>query len=418
MKDIYADILTIGDEILYGQITDTNSQWISGELDKIGIRIRRKSSVGDNIQEILTALTEAERRSDIILITGGLGPTNDDITKNTLCSYFGSELVLNEDALQEVTRFFEKRGRTLTEINRQQAYLPKACTYIPNISGTAPGMWFERNGKIFMSMPGVPFEMKEIMTREVIPRLKVQFKTPVIYHKVIRTVGIGESFLAEKIATWEASLPAHLKLAYLPSYSEVKLRLTATGDDRDNLIKEVNDQIQKLIPLLSDYIFGFDEDTLEKVIGRLLIKNGKNLAIAESCTGGFASYSITSIPGSSAYLLGSVVAYHNDIKQEVLGVKGSTLQSFGAVSEETALEMATGIRLKFNSDIGLSVTGIAGPDGGTVDKPVGTVWIAYSDSNKSIAKKLTLGNLRDVNVKLSTIALFNLLRQNLITGSL
>jgi len=276
MKDIYAEILTIGDEILYGQITDTNSQWISSELDKIGIRIRRKSSVGDQTQEILDALSEAEKRSDIILITGGLGPTNDDITKKTLTTYFNSKLVLNDQALEEVTSFFNKRGRALTEINRQQAFLPEASTYIPNRSGTAPGMWFDKNGKVFMSMPGVPFEMKSLMTQEVIPRLREKFKTPVIYHKVIRTIGIGESFLAEKIRDWEASLPSNLKLAYLPSYSEVKLRLTASGEEKTPLVKEVEKQITSLLVIISEFVFGYDDDSLEKVVGSLLLKNKKN----------------------------------------------------------------------------------------------------------------------------------------------
>jgi nicotinamide-nucleotide amidase len=416
MKDIFAEILTIGDEILYGQIIDTNSQWISAELDKIGIRIRRKSSIGDQAQEILDALKEAEKRSDIILITGGLGPTNDDITKKTLCTYFNSTLVLNEEALQEVTAFFNKRGRELTGINRQQAFLPDSCTYIPNRSGTAPGMWFDRNGKVFMSMPGVPFEMKSLMAQEVIPRLREKFKTPVIYHKVIRTVGIGESFLAEKIKDWEASLPSHLKLAYLPSYSEVKLRLTASGEEKDALLKDVEKQVASLLTIVPELIFGYDDDSLEKVIGNLLIQNKKTISTAESCTGGNIAYTLTSIAGSSEYFLGSVVAYHNSIKINILGVKEQTLEEHGAVSEDVVKEMAEGIRKKFNTDVAVSVSGIAGPGGGTEDKPIGTVWIAYSDKDQTVARKLIFGNIRDVNIKLSTIAALNLVRQCL-TGT-
>jgi nicotinamide-nucleotide amidase len=413
MKNIFADIITIGDEILYGQITDTNSQWISAELDKIGIRTKRKSSISDQESDILTMLAEAEERSDIILITGGLGPTNDDITKKTLARYFNCPLELHEEALVHVRNLFNRRGRELTETNRGQAFLPTLCTYIENTSGTAPGMWFEKNGKIFMSMPGVPFEMKDIMTKSVLPRLKEYFKTPVILHQLIKTVGIGESNLADLIKDWEAQLPPHIKLAYLPSLGEVKLRLTATGDTPSALRSEIEEQIEKLTPIIAEYIFGFSEEPLEKILGDLLRLNKRTIATAESCTGGYLSHLFTSIAGSSDYFKGGIIAYHNEIKTSQLNVKEESIKANGAVSEQVVKEMAESIRIKFNSSIGVSVSGIAGPGGGSEEKPVGTVWIGYSDANKTITKKLIFSNRRDVNIRLSAYALLNLIRQEM-----
>jgi nicotinamide-nucleotide amidase len=413
MKDIYADVITIGDEILYGQIVDTNSQWISSELDKIGVRVLRKTSVGDNREEIIRIFEEAESRSSIILITGGLGPTSDDITKATLADYFNSSLILNRKALIEVTQFFKSKGIDLSELNRQQAFLPEACEMIPNKSGTAPGMWFEKNNKIFISMPGVPFEMKAMMALSVIPKIKERFQTPVIYHKVIRTVGIGESFIAEKIHDIEISLPENIKLAYLPSLGEVKLRLTASGNDPQELKTLVEIEVLKLKKIIGEYIYGFDDQPLEKVIGDLMLKNRMTIASAESCTGGYIAYVLTTIPGSSEYFIGSVVAYQNKVKKEILEVKEETLEKYGAVSEQTVREMAEGVRKKFGTNIGVSSSGIAGPGGGTDEKPVGTVWIALALENETITKKLMLGNDRDINVKRTTIAVFNLIRQSL-----
>jgi nicotinamide-nucleotide amidase len=413
MKDIYADIITIGDEILYGQIVDTNSQWICSELDKIGVRVIRKTSVGDHKEEILRILEEAESRSSIILITGGLGPTSDDITKSTLAGYFNSRLVLNQEALIEVTQFFKSKGIDLSELNRQQAFLPEACEIIPNKSGTAPGMWFEKDKKIFISMPGVPFEMKAMMNLSVIPKIKDRFQTPVIYHKIIRTVGIGESFIAEKIHDIETSLPENIKLAYLPSLGEVKLRLTASGEDSEELKTLVGIEVLKLKKKIGEYIYGFDDEPLEKVIGDTLLKNRMTIASAESCTGGYIAYVLTTIPGSSEYYIGSVVAYQNKVKMEILDVKNETLEKYGAVSEQTVREMAEGVRKKFGTTIGVSSSGIAGPGGGTDEKPVGTVWIALARENETITKKLMLGNDRDINVKRTTTAVFNLIRQSL-----
>ena len=413
MKNINAELLTIGDEILYGQIVDTNSQWMSVELDKIGIKVIRKTTVGDVEQDMLTAFAEAESRVDIILITGGLGPTSDDLTKPMLAKYFNCGLQINEEALTEVTEFFISRGRELTEINRQQAALPTACEKITNAMGTAPGMWFNKGNKVFMSMPGVPHEMKKMMTEQVLPRLKQKYLLPVIHHKVIRTIGLGESFLAEKIADWEKALPTHLKLAYLPSLGEVKLRLTGFGDSLPQLQKETDEQVVKLKELVGQFIYGYGEEPIEVAIGKLLKEKKLNLSIAESCTGGYLSHLITSVPGSSDYFLGSIIPYDYQIKMRQLGVKPETLEKYGAVSEPTIIEMANIVRAKFNTDIGVATSGIAGPGGATPDKPVGTVWIAYSDKNHTVTKKLQLSKDRLINIRLSSIAVLNLIRQSL-----
>lgn len=413
MKPILAELLTIGDEILYGQIVDTNSQWMSVELDKVGIKVVRKTTVGDQENEILTAFAEAEERADIVLITGGLGPTNDDLTKPLLAKYFNCELRIHEEALAEVTEFFVSRGRELTETNRQQAALPICCTKITNPIGTAPGMWFEKNDKVFMSMPGVPHEMKKMMSERVIPRLLQKFKMPVITHKVIRTVGIGESMLADKIAAWEKSLPSHIKLAYLPGLGEVKLRLTGFGDYAPALQNEIDELTEKLLPLAGDFIYGYGEEALEVVIGKKLREKKLTLSIAESCTGGYLSHLVTSVPGSSDYFLGSIIPYAYEIKMRQLGVKPEILEKYGAVSEPTIIEMANIVRAKFNTDIGVATSGIAGPGGATPDKPVGTVWIAYSDKHHTVTKKLQLSKERMINIRMSSAAVLNLIRLSL-----
>lgn len=410
MKKILAELLTIGDEILYGQIVDTNSQWMSVELDKIGVKVIRKTTVGDEEQEILTAFAEAEKRADVILITGGLGPTSDDMTKPLLAKYFNCGMVINEEALAEVTEFFKSRGRELTELNRQQAALPTACEKIKNPVGTAPGMWFNKGEKVFMSMPGVPHEMKKMMTEQVLPRIAKKYQLPVIHHKVIRTIGVGESFLAEKIADWEKSLPTHIKLAYLPSLGEVKLRLTGFGNSLSELEKETNELTEKLKELAGEYIYGYGETPIEVVIGNTLREKKLTLSIAESCTGGFLSHLITSVPGSSDYFLGAMIPYAYEIKMRQLGVKPETLEKYGAVSEPTIIEMANIVRAKFNTDIGVATSGIAGPGGATPDKPVGTVWIAYSDKHHTVTKKLQLSKDRMINIRLASMAVLNLIR--------
>ena len=413
METVTAEILTIGDEILFGQIVDTNSQWMGTELSNAGIRVVRTTTVGDVTEHIITAFAEAEKRADIILITGGLGPTSDDLTKPCLAEYFNCEMQIHEEALAEVTEFFTSRGRALTEVNRLQASLPVCCEKITNRLGTAPGMWFERNGKVFVSMPGVPHEMKTMMSEIIIPKLLKKFRTPAIHHTVIRTVGIGESFLAEKISSWEQSLPQHIKLAYLPGYGEVKLRLTATGSAMSVLKKESELLVDALKPIAGEYIYGFGNDPLEVFIGNMLRGKKLTLSVAESCTGGQVAHLITSVPGSSDYFRAGIVAYANEVKVNDLGVRPETLARYGAVSEATVKEMASGVREKFNTDIGVSTSGIAGPGGGTADKPVGTVWIAYADKDQVVARQLKLSKDRMINIRVASTNALNLIRTSL-----
>ncbi|SIT10929.1 competence/damage-inducible protein A [Belliella pelovolcani] len=409
-KEITAEILAIGDELLYGQIIDTNSHWISQELDKIGVRVVRRTTVGDNRDSMMAAFEDAEKRADIILMTGGLGPTNDDLTKPLLAEYFNCSIELVPEALEAVRTFFEKRGRELTELNRLQAHLPTKCTYVPNEVGTAPGMWFEENGKVWMSMPGVPHEMKKLMNDFVIPKIKSLYPLPIIYHKVIKTVGIGESWLADVIKDWEKNLPEHIKLAYLPSLGQVRLRLTAFGDDYDELQADVETVIDQVKPLIDKYIYGYNHESLEESIGRLLKQANKKVALAESCSGGYISHLITSIPGSSKYFQGTLVPYHNQFKNEILDVEAEILKKHGAVSEETIIQMAENIRTMFGADYGLASSGIAGPDGGWKEKPVGTVWIACAYEGKTVSKKLQLTHDRMLNIQLTAVAALNLLR--------
>jgi nicotinamide-nucleotide amidase len=411
---VRAEIITIGDEILYGQILDTNTQWISQELDKLGVKTVRKSSVGDDRNEIIQILDEAQQRADLVLITGGLGPTKDDLTKKILADYFGAELQLHPEALEDVTVFFQKRGRELTEINRSQAFLPTNCTFIKNIQGTAPAMWFEEKGLIWVSMPGVPFEMRGIMQQEVLPRIAKHFQTPIIVHKVIKTVGIGESYLSDLIQDWENNLPKHIKLAYLPSLGIVKLRLTGFGSNVEQLKGEIEACYEQLLPLASSYVFGFENDELESVVGDLLKQKNATVSVAESCTGGFLGHKFTTISGSSEYFLGGVLAYSNKIKTSLLGVEEDILTQKGAVSEECIKQMAAGVRKLTNSTYGLATSGIAGPSGGTLEKPVGTVWIALATPTEIFTHKLTLGGSRLQNIEMSTITCLNLLRKKLI----
>ena len=413
MKTITAELLTVGDEILYGQIIDTNSQWMGTELTAIGIRVIRKTSVGDVEAEILQAFDEARKRADVVLITGGLGPTSDDLTKPCLSKFFNSPLRMHDEALQEVTEIFRSRGRALTDLNRKQAELPEACEKITNRAGTAPGMWFDRDGVVLVSMPGVPHEMKIMMTEQVLPRLKKRFELPVICHRIIRTAGIGESFLADKIQDWERELPSHIRLAYLPSLGMVKLRLTGTGRDEETLRNELEQQTVKLLPVIREYVYSLDNKPLEESVGQMLKDRQLTLSVAESCTGGYLSHLITSIPGSSEYFLGSMIPYAYEIKMRQLGVRPETLEQYGAVSEETIREMAAMVRARFSTDIGVATSGIAGPGGATPEKPVGTVWIAYSDKSKTVTRRLQLSKERMLNIQLASVAVLDLIRKNL-----
>ena len=407
---IKAEIITIGDEILYGQITDTNTQWISAELDKIGIRTIRKSSIGDSEDAILGIFEESSKRADLVIVTGGLGPTKDDITKKTFCKYFSTELIVHPQALADVTEYFKKRGITLSEINKSQGEIPANATFIQNTMGTAPGMWFEQNGVVFISMPGVPYEMKGMMTLTVLPKLQEHFKTPIIFHKVIRTVGIGESYLAEMIETWEDALPENVKLAYLPSIGNVKLRLTGFGEDLQVVESQVEEQFQSVLPIIQEYIYGFGKDELEEVIGKILTERKETVSVAESCTGGYLGHQFTKVSGSSAYFVGGILSYDNSVKINQLGVKPETLNTYGAVSEQTVIEMSENVRTLMKSTYGLATSGIAGPNGGTPEKPVGTIWIAISSEKGVITKQLTLGGSREQNIHLTSINILNLLR--------
>ena len=410
MQAVNAEIIAIGDELLYGQIMDTNSHWISQELDAVGVRVVRKTTVGDNRTDILTAFEEASKRADLILITGGLGPTQDDLTKPLLAEYFGCEIVEVPEAVAAVSAYFTRRGREMTLLNTLQGHLPTCCTYVPNEVGTAPGMWFEQKGCYWMSMPGVPHEMKKLVKDFVLPKLSQVFELPVIYHKLIKTAGIGESWLADLIKDWENALPQHIRLAYLPSLGHVKLRLTAFGTNKEQLQQEVAAQIQVLLPQIEKYVYGYDEETLETALGKLLKNAGKTIALAESCSGGYVSHLITTVPGSSAYFQGAVVPYHNAFKERILGVKSETLSNHGAVSEATVAEMAEGVRQLFNADYGLASSGIAGPDGGTTDKPVGTVWIGCAGPEGVETRKLQLTQDRMLNIQLTGVAVLNLFR--------
>ena len=410
MQAVKAEIIAIGDELLYGQIMDTNSHWISQELDAVGVRLVRKTTVGDNRTDILTAFEEASKRADLILITGGLGPTQDDLTKPLLAEYFGCDIVEVPEAVAAVSSYFLRRGREMTPLNILQGHLPSCCTYVPNPVGTAPGMWFEQKGRYWMSMPGVPHEMKKLVKDFVLPKLTEVFDLPVIYHKLVKTAGIGESWLADLIKDWENALPPHIRLAYLPSLGHVKLRLTAFGTNKEQLQQEVAAQIQAVLPQIEKYVYGYDEETLETAIGKLLKNAGKTLALAESCSGGYVSHLITTVPGSSAYFQGSVVPYHNAFKEQLLGVNPKTLSTHGAVSEETVAAMAKGVRSLFHADYGLASSGIAGPDGGTEDKPVGTVWIACAGPEGVETRKLQLTQDRMLNIQLTGVAVLNLFR--------
>jgi nicotinamide-nucleotide amidase len=413
-----AEIITIGDELLIGQVVDTNSAWMGTLLNNNGIKVHQITSVSDNREHIIEALTEAAKRADIILITGGLGPTKDDITKVTLCNYFNTELVFNAEAFKDVEYVFKIRGREVTEVNRKQAEIPKNCIPLSNKNGTAPGMWFEEKGKIYVSMPGVPYEMKAIMENDVIPRLKKKFDLPVILHKTVLTQGIGESVLAEKIEAWEDSLAKeNIKLAYLPSPGMVRLRLTTSGKDAAVVKQTIDRKVKELIPLAESYIYGYDNDTLEELVGKLLLQKHKTLSTAESCTGGYIAHLITSIAGSSEYFKGSVVSYANEIKENVLGVKAETLGKHGAVSQQTVEEMVAGVSSKLNTDYAIAVSGIAGPGGGTAEKPVGLVWIAIKTPIKVFSKKFQFGDNRERNIRVTAITALNMLRKEILATS-
>lgn len=408
------EIITIGDEILIGQIVDTNSAWMAVELNSIGLKIAQITSISDEPEHLVEALNNASKRAGIVLITGGLGPTKDDRTKSVLVNYFNTQLVLNEATLNHIVSYFKIRNLNIIELNKEQAMVPECCDVLSNPVGTAPGMWFEKDGIIYVSMPGVPFEMKQLMTDHVIPRLKKFSVHESIVHKTIQTIGIAESKLSNMLEDWEDNLPAHIHLAYLPSPGLIRLRLSAFGDNEVQLQAEVDDQVKKLNEIIPEAIYGYGDDTIAEVTGRLLRERKLKLSVAESCTGGYISHLITSIPGSSKWFKGSVVAYSNEAKINILGVSESSISTYGAVSESVVRQMAENVKIAMNSEYGIATSGVAGPDGGTEEKPVGMVWIAVSGPDETKAAVFNFVNARDRTIIRASLTALDMLRLMLI----
>ncbi len=405
-----AEIINIGDELLIGQVVNTNASWMAAQLNKAGISVVQTTTIADDDKAIKDTLDQAFKRASAVLISGGLGPTKDDITKKTLAEYFDSKLVFHEPTYEQIKKLFSARKFPVTEDNRQQAIIPEKCKPLFNKNGTAPGMWFEQDGRVAVSMPGVPFEMKDMMREQVIPALVSYFKMETIVHKTVMTTGIPESLLAEQIKEWENNLPSYIKLAYLPRPGIVRLRLSGGGKDRQELETEIQKQVEKLKILIPEIIFGYDDVSLEEVIGQLLLKNKKTVSTAESCTGGYIAHLITSIPGSSGYFEGAVISYSNRIKSELLSVSSKMLEKYGAVSREVVMAMAEGAREKLKTDYCLAVSGIAGPDGGTEEKPVGMVWLALAGAEGTKARLFHFGEHRGRNIRRSALAALNMLR--------
>lgn len=409
-----AEIIAIGDELLIGQTIDTNSAWIGAELSLIGFDVNRKVTIHDRRDDILAALAGSMGKADVVLITGGLGPTSDDITKQTLCEFFGTRLVINEVVLAMITELLARRKFTMSENNRKQAEVPESCRVLTNAMGTAPGMWFEKNNTIFISMPGVPYEMKYIMNQHVLPALKERFRSQHIIHRTIMTYGTSEARLSELLSGFEEQLPPSLSLAYLPSSGINKLRLTATGSDRDTIATILEEQVRKLYSVIPDLIYGENEETLEMAVGRGLAGRGMSLATAESCTGGNIAHLITSVPGSSGYFMGSVIAYDNSVKTSLLGVSEELIDREGAVSEPVVRAMAEGAKQLLGTSFAVATSGIAGPDGGTPAKPVGTLWIAVASPSGTVSELHTFGTDRMLNITRFSYAALNLLRKQII----
>ncbi len=389
-----SSIITIGDEILIGQIVDTNSAFIAAELNKIGFCIGKKLSIGDSAEQITSTLDEELERHDLVVITGGLGPTKDDITKTTLASYFGTTLEHNALVASHVEALMAQRGIAFNALNQGQAMVPKGCTVLFNRHGTAPGMWFESGSRVVVSLPGVPFEMESLIREEVIPRLKAHFALKDNLHKTMITAGLAESLLAEHIEAWESTLPDSLHLAYLPSFGRVRLRLSAYQVDSEETMADIDQRFKELETLLDTYFVGYESASIEQLAHESLIASGKTLAVAESCTGGAISAKFTAMAGASAYFLLGATTYSNHAKEHVLGVDGSLIERYGAVSEQVARAMAEGARAVSGSDYAISTTGIAGPSGGSDEKPVGTVWFGFASAEESFAVMKNCGTDR------------------------
>lgn len=410
---VKAKIISIGDELLIGQVVNTNASWLGNKLTTNGIQVISTLTIGDGEKDIMDALTACSD-VDIVAITGGLGPTADDITKPTMCKYFDTELVFCQDAYDNVMSIFKLRGYPMSKRNEGQAYIPKACKYIPNRYGTAPCMWFEKGKTVYVSMPGVPFEMKNVFEQEILPMLLEHFKVTPYLSKVIMTTGVGESFLADRIKDWEDNLPEFLSLAYLPQYGMVKLRLDGWHPDKELLKKTIDNEVDKLVSLIGDHVFGYDEVSIAEAVFGILKAKGKTVASAESCTGGTIAKMITAIPGSSAVFKGTVVSYATEVKENVLGVNHLDVEKYTVVSQHVAEQMAIGVRKLLKTDYAVATTGIAGPDGGTEQTPVGTVWIAVATPDGVVSKINNFGKDRGNNIERASITALEMLRQELM----
>jgi len=404
------DIISIGDELLIGQTLNTNAHWISKEMNAIGFAIREHLSIADTAEAILGAVENALQNSDVVLVTGGLGPTKDDLTMPVLNSYFGGNLVRDEQVYKHIEEIITSRGYVMNQHNQDQAIVPDNCKVVHNANGTAPGLWFEKDGKVLVAMPGVPYETKAIITDTVIPWLKEKYELPEIINQMVYTQGIPESMLAEIIADWEDGLPSGIKLAYLPSPGRVKLRLSMVGKNRSTMQSIVDEQVELLKQIIPDNVYSEESEDLGELIGALLKSTGKTLATAESCTGGYVSHLVTRVAGSSDYYKGSVIAYANEVKIAELDVKSTDIEQYGAVSQQVVEQMAVGVQQKMKTDYAISTSGIAGPTGGTDEKPVGTVWIAVATPDGVISKKYQFGKLRDVNIERAAMTALGMLR--------
>ena len=411
---VKAKLISIGDELLIGQVVNTNAAWLGNILTNNGIEVISTLTIGDGENDIVEAL-DACSDAEIIVMTGGLGPTADDITKPTLCKYFGTELEFCQDAYDNVMSIFKLRGYQMTERNRGQAYIPKSCTYIPNRYGTAPCMWFEKGKSVYISMPGVPFEMKNVFEQEILPKLLQHFKVTPYINKVVMTTGVGESFLADKIKDWEDALPDFLSLAYLPQYGMVRLRLEGRHPDRDFLQQTIDNEIDKLKEIIGEYIFGYDEKPIAEAVLDKLKAAGKTLSSAESCTGGTIAKMITAIPGSSEAFKGTVVSYATSVKEEVLGVNRKDVETYTVVSQQVAEQMAVGVKALLKTDYAVATTGVAGPGGATDENPVGTVWIAVAGPNGVESKKYNFGKSRENNIERASITALEMVRRSVIS---
>lgn len=413
MKEVIVKNISIGDELLIGQVINTNAAWLGEHLSEAGYNLKSVLTIGDSEKAILDAFENC-MDADLVLVTGGLGPTADDITKPTVCKFFGTELVFCQEAYDNLVSIFNRRGFTMSERNRGQAFLPKSCTYIQNSYGTAPCMWLEKNGVVFVFMPGVPFEMKGIFNDELLPRFKQRFKSIPYEKRVIMTTGIGESFLADKIKDWEKNLPDFLSLAYLPQYGLVRLRLSGRHENADFLHETLDRETEKLSALIHENVFAMDDVPIENVVFHLLINKNATFATAESCTGGNMAHRITMIPGSSDVFKGTAVTYATESKTNVIGVPKQVIDEFGVVSQQVVEAMAEGVRRVYSADYGLASTGVAGPGGGTEENPVGTVWLGVATPDGVISKRFNFGNSRENVIERATVMAYEMLRNELV----